>query len=95
VRVHNPPSTRIRRSLQPPFELNATRHSRTLARFAPILVRTAPMVRVELERVDALELLSMTLAQLGEAERRAEISPRIPLLMTIRDKLAESLAEEK
>lgn len=52
------------------------------------------MVAVEFERVEALELLGMTLAHLNEAEARSEISPRIALLMAIRDKLAHALREE-
>jgi hypothetical protein len=54
-----------------------------------------PVVRIELERVEALELLGMTLAHLNDAEARAEMSPRVPLLMAIRDKLAIGLREEK
>jgi hypothetical protein len=50
-----------------------------------------PVFRVELERVEALELLGMTLAHLNVAESRAEMSPRVPLLMAIRDKLALAL----
>jgi hypothetical protein len=52
------------------------------------------MVRVDLERVEALELLGMTLAHLNDAETRAEVSARVPLLMAIRDKLALALREE-
>jgi hypothetical protein len=52
------------------------------------------MVRVELERVEVLEVLGMTLAHLNDAEARAEVSPRVPLLMAIRDKLAQALREE-
>ena len=52
------------------------------------------MVRLELERVEALEFLGMTLAHLNDAEARADISPRMPLLMAIRDKLALALREE-
>lgn len=52
------------------------------------------MVRVELERIEALELLAMTLAHLNDAESRGEMSPRVPLLMAIRDKLAVALREE-
>lgn len=52
-----------------------------------------PVIRVELERVEALELLAMTLAHLNDAEARAEVSPRVPTLMAIRDKLARSLRE--
>jgi len=51
-----------------------------------------PVVRVQLERIEALELLAMTLAHLNDAEARAEVSPRLPLLMAIRDKLAHALS---
>jgi hypothetical protein len=50
---------------------------------------------MELERVEALELLGMTLAHLNDAEVRAEMSPRVALLMAIRDKLALGLREER
>lgn len=53
-----------------------------------------PVVRVELERVEALELLGMTLAHLHHAEARPDLLPRLPLLMAIRDKLARALREE-
>jgi len=53
-----------------------------------------PVVRVEFERVEALELLGMTLAHLNVAEARVEMSPRVPLLMAIRNKLALALQEE-
>jgi hypothetical protein len=52
------------------------------------------MVGIELERIEALELLGTTLAHLNDAETRAEVSPRVPLLMAIRDKLALALREE-
>jgi hypothetical protein len=52
------------------------------------------VIRVELERIEALELLGMTLAHLNDAETRAWTSPRVPLLMAIRDKLALGLREE-
>ncbi len=52
------------------------------------------MATVELERVEVLELLGMTLAHLNDAEARAEVSPRVPMLMVIRDKLALALQEE-
>lgn len=52
------------------------------------------MASVELERVELLELLAMTLAHLGDAEARRELSARVPLLLGIRDKLAASLREE-
>ena len=51
-------------------------------------------MRVEFERVEALEMLGMTLAHLNDAENRADLSPRVPLLMAIRDKLAYGLREE-
>jgi hypothetical protein len=52
------------------------------------------VVVVELERVEALELLAMTLAHLNDAETKGEVSPRVPLLMSIRDKIAFALREE-
>jgi hypothetical protein len=52
-----------------------------------------PVIGVELERVEALELLGTTLAHLNDAEARAELSPRVPLLMAIRDKLALATRE--
>jgi hypothetical protein len=58
------------------------------------VVIIGPMVHLELERVEALELLGMTLAHLNEAEARNEVSVRVPMLMAIRDKLAASLQEE-
>jgi hypothetical protein len=54
-----------------------------------------PVVRIELERIEALELLGLTLAHLKDAEARAQASPRVPLLMAIRDKLAFGLREEQ
>lgn len=53
-----------------------------------------PVITVEFERVEVLELLGMTLAHLNVAEARGELSPRVPLLMAIRDKLAYALREE-
>jgi hypothetical protein len=52
------------------------------------------VARLELQRVEVLELLAMTLAHLNVADSRAELAPRIPLLMTIRDKLADALRED-
>jgi hypothetical protein len=59
------------------------------------VVRLEPVIKLQLERVEALELLGMTLAHLNVAESKAELSPRIPLLMAIRDKLAFALQEER
>ena len=42
---------------------------------APPLATMGPVVRIELERIEALELLGMTLAHLKDAEARAEMSP--------------------
>jgi hypothetical protein len=53
------------------------------------------MVNVELERVEALELLGMVMAHLNDAEARREMTARVPMLMGIRDKLAASLREEQ
>ena len=53
------------------------------------------MIELGLERVEALELLAMTLAHLNVAENRSDMSPRIPLLLAIRDKLAFALQEER
>ena len=61
----------------------------------PLVVIIEPVVNVELERIEALELLGMTLAHLNDAEARADLSPRVPLLMAIRDKLARGLREEE
>ena len=53
------------------------------------------MMRVELERIEALELLGMVVAHLNHAEASGDLSPRIPTLMAIRDKLAAGLREEQ
>ena len=62
---------------------------------APYVATMGPVVKVQFERVEALELLGMTLAHLKDAEARAEMSPRVPLLMAVRDKLAQGLREER
>ena len=60
----------------------------------PSLVTLGPMMNIELEGVEVLELLAMALAHLNDAEARVEVSPRGSLLMAIRDKLALALREE-
>jgi hypothetical protein len=60
----------------------------------PPLDTIEPVISVNLERVEALELLGLTLAHLNVAEARADMTPRVPLLMAIRDKLAHALQEE-
>ncbi len=64
-----------------------------MVRLGPSAATVGPMVSVDFERVEALELLAMTLAHLNDAESRGEVSPRGPLLMTIRNKLAVALRE--
>lgn len=68
---------------------------RGLVRNGPSVAIIEPVVNIELERIEALELLGMTLAHLNDAEARADMSPRVPLLMIIRDKLAHGLREEE
>lgn len=58
-----------------------------LVRVEPRVAIIEPVVKVEFERIEVLELLGMTLAHLIDAETRADLSPRMPLLMAIRDKL--------
>jgi hypothetical protein len=65
-----------------------------VAPYGPPMATMEPVIRVELERIEVLELLGMTLAHLNDAEAKAETSPRVPLLMAIRDKLALGLREE-
>lgn len=66
-----------------------------MVHIGPELDRIGPVVSVEFERIEALELLAMALAHLNDAETRVELSPRIALLMTIRDKLANALRENR
>lgn len=65
-----------------------------MVQLGPPMATIEPMVRVEFERVEALELLGMTLAHLNDTETRVEMSPRVALLLAIRDKLAQGLREE-
>ena len=59
------------------------------------MVIYGPMMRVELERIEALELVGMVVVHLNHAEASGDLSPRIPTLMAIRDKLAAGLREEQ
>jgi len=52
------------------------------------------MVRVELDRIEALELMGMVVAHLNVAETSAEVTPRLATLLSIRDKLAAGLRED-
>ena len=65
-----------------------------VVRKEPHVATIEPVVRLDLERVDVLELLGMTLEHLYDAEARVEISPRVPLLMAIRNKLVSALRED-
>ena len=60
-----------------------------------MVVILSPMINVDLERIEALELLGMVIAHLSHAEASGDLSPRIPTLMPIRDKLATGLKEER
>jgi hypothetical protein len=52
------------------------------------------VIKVEFEQVESPELLGMTLAHLKDAEVRAEMSLRVPLLTAVRDELALALRVE-
>lgn len=67
---------------------------RFAVQLGPVAGTLGPMIRIALERIEALELLGMTLAHLSDAEGRGEVSARVPLLMGIRDKLAVALRED-
>ena len=57
------------------------------------MVTLGPVVSVELERIEALELVGMVVAHLNVAEASGDLSPRIATLLAIRDKLAAGLRE--
>ena len=59
----------------------------------PVVVIIGPM-NLELERIEALELMGMVLAHLNTAEVSGDLTPRVPLLTSIRDKLAHGLGEQ-
>lgn len=52
------------------------------------------MVRVELERIEALELMGMVVAHLNVAESAGDLLPRVATLLGVRDKLAAGLRED-
>ena len=66
-----------------------------VVQFGPLVVLSGPMVRVELERIEALELVGMVVAHLNVAEASGDLSPRIATLLAIRDKLAAGLREKR
>jgi hypothetical protein len=65
-----------------------------VVQYGPRSATLGPVVLIDLERVEALELLGMTLAHLNVAESTVDLSPHVPLLMAIRDKIATALREE-
>jgi predicted DNA-binding protein (UPF0251 family) len=95
VLLFRPPSFHLIRWVPPCCRAVYQEPAAAMAQIAPSVATIGPVVTMELERVEALELLGMTLAHLNEAEARAEISPRVALLMAIRDKLALGLREDK
>ena len=58
------------------------------------MANMGPMARIELERVETLELMALVLAHLNHAEVTGEVSARVSMLLGIRDKLALALREE-
>lgn len=58
------------------------------------MANIGPVVHIELERIEALELMGMVLAHLSNAEAVGDLSPRVPMLMSTRDKLADGLREQ-
>lgn len=65
-----------------------------MVRNGPLVVRYGSMVRVEFERIEALELLVMVVAHLNVAESAGGLSPRVATLLGSRDKLASGLRED-
>lgn len=65
-----------------------------MAQYGPLMVHYGPMMRVELERIEALELMGMVVAHLNDAEAAGDLTPRIATLLGIRDKLAAGLRED-
>ena len=57
------------------------------------MVTIGPPMKVELERIEVLELMALVLAHLNYAEANHELSVRVPMLMNIRDKLTSALRE--
>ena len=65
-----------------------------MVRSGPNMATIGPL-QVDLERIEVLDLLGMTMAHLNAAEAAAEVSPRVPVLMNVRDKLVDALQEEQ
>ena len=64
-----------------------------MAPLGPLPAILEPMVTVELERIEALELLGMVISHLNEP-RIDPLTPRLALLMSIQGKLNQALWEE-
>ena len=62
------------------------------APLGPLCGTMGPMITVELERVEALELLGMVIARLNEP-RIDPMAPRIALLMSLQERLTQALWE--
>ncbi len=54
-----------------------------------VLATAVSVILLQFECIEAPELLGMVLAHLQDAEATGDLSPRVPLLMSIRDKLAK------
>ena len=63
-----------RPSAAPPQSAKKTSSPHCSVRLGPLSATVGPMVSVAFERVEALELLAMTLAHLNDAESRGEVS---------------------
>ena len=61
-----------------------------MVRSGPEVVTLGP-VTVTFERGEALQLLALTLLHLDVASSRDEVTARVPLLLNVRDKLADAL----
>jgi hypothetical protein len=57
------------------------------------MAKLGPVVKIELQRIEAFELLAMTLAHLNDADDRNDLSPLVPLLVAIREKLVRGLRD--
>lgn len=64
-----------------------------MVRNEPTVAIIEPVVHVDLERIEALELLGMVLAHLNHAEAEGDLSPRVATLMAIRDEIVTGLRE--
>ena len=54
-----------------------------------------PVISIELERIEVLELLGLVLAHLNDAEAEGDVTPRIATLLSVRYKLATGLRNQQ